>query len=128
MTASNYFISQQQQEDDEDEEEEEISEEAPVDHRQIKEDHIEIYGSDDAGDPDGSGGGSATGDYEISQEMYQDDDMQDDGSQVRGMTLTRLLERYVAGLCGNAKSQLCFFHKCDVKFKLYIGQSSSSDD
>ena len=106
-----------------------------MDHRQIKEDHIEIYGSEGegaGGDPGdgGSGGGERNpgSDYEISQEMYQDDDMQDDGSQVRGMTLTRLLERYVAGLCGNAKSQLCFFHKCDVKFKLYIGQSSSSDD
>ena len=58
-----------------------------MDHRQIKEDHIEIYGSDEgAGDPDGSGGEVERGpgsDYEISQEMYQDDDMQDDGSQVR---------------------------------------------
>ena len=64
-----------------------MSEEAPSDHRQIKEDHIEIYGSDEgAGDPDGSGGEVERGpgsDYEISQEMYQDDDMQDDGSQVR---------------------------------------------
>ena len=61
-----------------------------IDHRQIKEDHIEIYGSEGegaGGDPGdgGSGGGERNpgSDYEISQEMYQDDDMQDDGSQVR---------------------------------------------
>ena len=68
---------------DEDEEEE-LSEDAPVDHRQIKEDHIEIYGSDEGtgGGGDGSGGGGDPGDGEISEEMYQDDDMHDDGSQV----------------------------------------------
>ena len=71
-----------------------------VDHRQIKEDHIEIYGSDEAGDPEGGGsagggGGGGEGapdgsDYEISQEMYQDEDMHDDGSQVSARVDMRL--------------------------------------
>ena len=57
-----------------------------MDHRQIKEDHIEIYGSDEgvSGGHGGGGGVDPGGDGEISEEMYQDDDMQDDGSQVSG--------------------------------------------
>ena len=61
-----------------------------MDHRQIKEDHIEIYGSDEGVSGGHGGGGDPGGDGEISEEMYQDDDMQDDGSQVRG-TANKLL-------------------------------------
>ena len=80
---------QLQQEEDE-EEEEELTEDAPLDHRQIKEDHIEIYGSDEGAGGHG-GGGDPGGDGEISEEMYQDDDMQDDGSQVSVTTRSALI-------------------------------------
>ena len=76
---------------EDEEEEEELAEDAPLDHRQIKEDHIEIYGSDEGVSGGHGGGGDPGGDGEISEEMYQDDDMQDDGSQVSVTTRSALI-------------------------------------
>ena len=107
-----------QQQQDEEEEEEELSEDAPLDHRQIKEDHIEIYGSEGegaGGDPgnDGSGGERNPGsDYEISQEMYQDDDMQDDGSQVRSEGGALLNAEGLAKMSKERPNHSCILYFC----------------